>query len=332
MNNNKFLGKDIEDVKIEDLIEYFSVEQEETSTIEFKSGEVALEKIYTEVCAFLNTNGGILIIGAPKKSDNRNKEIYKGDLIPTKNIKSSFILSQKISSYIVPAGLNIKIKELDYKEGKIYILDVPQSKYPPHQNSLDGIYYIRLESETTKAPHGLIQAMFNKRQNPNLEIDLSDYTDSNNKKHILFHLYNQSSTTALKGGYIIEVFGIKSFEKINKKESIKRHNKVNIIHDGSEVTKNDDEYHFSFLGKFDTLNKGLFLPLEFLLEPLDSNYLIIVAIWAKDTELKYYLWVFNPIDNTLIVDSIENVVYVEDYIPKYNIRSSIIQKDIPDEK
>jgi len=60
-------NKEIYDLEIDDLKAFFSTEQEETSLIEFKSGAVEVDTIYKEVAAFLNTEGGILVIGAPEE-------------------------------------------------------------------------------------------------------------------------------------------------------------------------------------------------------------------------------------------------------------------------
>jgi hypothetical protein len=319
MEDNKFLGKGIGDITIEDLLEYFLVEQEETSTIEFKSGDVSLEKIYPEICAFLNTNGGILIIGAPNKLKVKDKEIYKGELIPSKIIKSSFILLQKISSAIVPAGLNINIKELNYQDGKIFILDIPQSKYPPHQNSLDGKYYIRLESETTKAPHGFIQALFNKRQYPDLHINLSLHTDNKNKKHIISKLYNKSLITALKGGYIIHIYGVKSFSKVSVEKQEEIYNNVHIHYYKNGVIENEDGNNFTYKENFETLNKGLLIEKDFIIDTLESNYLLCIVFWAKDTELKFLLLIVDPNDDNIIYETREIVNDFRDLFIKYNI-------------
>lgn len=324
MRNIEFLGKDINDINIEDLQEYFSVEQEETSTVEFKSGDVKLEKIFPQICAFLNTNGGILIIGAPNKSENKSKEIYMGDLIPSKIIKSGFILSQKICSYIIPAGLNIKIKELDYKDGKVYVIHVPQSLYPPHQNSLDGIYYIRLESETTKAPHGLIQAMFNKRQYANLVFELKYYNDENSNRHIKFEIRNESLITAIKGGYMIDIFGVKSFKKTELTKNIQQYKNVNIVYEKNEVVSNSHKNSFSFQDKFKTLNKGLYLFHDFIVETFDSYFLINLVTWAKDTELKQEFYVINPNNDSIIFQSNENVNNLEELFMKYKINCTVL--------
>lgn len=50
-----------------DIKDFFSTRQEESSTLEFKSGEVDVTDIFKEITAFLNTEGGLLIIGAPRE-------------------------------------------------------------------------------------------------------------------------------------------------------------------------------------------------------------------------------------------------------------------------
>lgn len=323
MDSNKFLGKNINDITIEDLSEFFSVEQEESSTIEFKSGEVALEKLYPEISAFLNTNGGILIIGAPRKIAGNKKEIYKGDLIPSKNIKSSFMLSQKISNYIVPSALNISIKDLDFKDGKIFILDIPQSKYPPHQNSIDGIYYIRLGTETVKAPHGLIQAMFNKRQFPNLHIELCLSKDDNNETHLDMFLTNESIITAVKGGYIINIYGVLDFKVIKIKPRKITNKDIHINFVDYEDTYMEEDYHFSFQGRFETLNKGLSLTRNFIVDTIDTNFLVEIVTWAKDTELKYFLWIIDSKNFKPIHKSNEPIDDINSLFKKYKIEMDI---------
>lgn len=320
MNKNSFLNKVVEDITVFDVIEYFSEEQYETSTIEFKSGRVEYEKIYCEVSAFLNTNGGIIVIGAPEKQIINGKEVYKGDLTPSKIIKSGFILSQKLSSNIVPAAYSINIKELDYKDGKVFILDIPQSHYPPHQNSMDGKYYIRIETETTKAPHGLIQALFFKRQSSNIESELSLYTSDDFKKHILLTITNNSIMTALNGGYILEIFGVKSFRKVRKNKKVQRKNNINVFYNENDVGTNEDIYHFTYQDRFQTLHKGLFIIEDFIVELFDSNFILNVVAWAQDTEIKKYLWVIEPDNFEIMMKANENIDFYDDLFSKYNVK------------
>ncbi len=64
----QIFNKEVYKVTLEELITFFQSEQEESALLEFKSGESSLEDIYKEVTAFVNTEGGILIIGAPKET------------------------------------------------------------------------------------------------------------------------------------------------------------------------------------------------------------------------------------------------------------------------
>ena len=63
----KIFNKDIDNLNISDLVTFFETEQEETSVLEFKSGDVEIIDLYKEITAFLNTEGGLLIIGAPRE-------------------------------------------------------------------------------------------------------------------------------------------------------------------------------------------------------------------------------------------------------------------------
>jgi hypothetical protein len=158
-----FFQKELHQLGIGDLIEYFNEEQEETSTLEFKSGDVGLEKLHGEVCAFLNTEGGLLIIGAPKETEGNKRGVCIGKLTSCTYIKSEHSLMQSLASNISPTPTGIKCKALQYDTGYVYVLEVPQSMHPPHQVSREGKYYIRLDKEAKAAPHGIVEALFFRR-------------------------------------------------------------------------------------------------------------------------------------------------------------------------
>ncbi len=103
--------KSHEEFTLQDLEVFFKSEQEESSTIEFKSGEVSLEKIYAEITAFLNTEGGLLIIGAPRekevKTTKGSKKVCQGDLTFSA-FKNKDWLIQKIAQNITPPPHKIK--------------------------------------------------------------------------------------------------------------------------------------------------------------------------------------------------------------------------------
>jgi len=78
----QIFGKHIFDLNIEDVYSFFQLPREENQNLEFKSGEVQIESIYKEICAFLNSSGGFLIIGTPKETseivNGREIKICKG--------------------------------------------------------------------------------------------------------------------------------------------------------------------------------------------------------------------------------------------------------------
>ncbi len=161
--------KKLNELTIDDLKEFFTEEKEETSFLEFKTGELEIEKIYRGVCAFLNTDGGILIIGAPREREVDKKRTCIGELIPTKKIKSEASLGHLIAANISPTPGRLNIKHFKYKDGFVFIIEVFKSAHPPHQVSNEGKYYIRLDKEARPAPHGIIEALFKKISYPLIE-------------------------------------------------------------------------------------------------------------------------------------------------------------------
>lgn len=243
--SENILGKKIYDVKISDVKEFFLNAQEESGILEFKSGNVELEDIYKEVAAFLNTDGGLLIIGAPKEKKVGNKRICQGELTPS-IIRNKTWLIQKISSGISPSPSNIKCNEIQINEDeKIYVLDISKSPYAPHQVSGKGQYYIRLEEEAKPAPHGIVEALFSKRQKPLLEPNISFVGQK--KEPSKFHdielsIQNLSIYTAEHVSGYINFFGVSNIED----------------EAGINNTEEDGKYQFKcFLKSSTILVKGL---------------------------------------------------------------------------
>lgn len=63
----KIFNKSRDEISLTDIEDYFASPQEETSIVEFKSGGVEIIDLYKEVTAFLNTEGGLIIVGTPKE-------------------------------------------------------------------------------------------------------------------------------------------------------------------------------------------------------------------------------------------------------------------------
>jgi hypothetical protein len=214
-----FFQKELHLLSLDDITTYFSEEQEETSTLEFKSGEVGLEKVHIEVCAFLNTEGGILILGTPREKE-KNKCI--GAPTTCTLIKSEHSLMQSIAAHISPSPVGLKCKAIPHESGFIYVIEAPQSMHPPHQVSKEGKYYIRLDKEAKAAPHGIVEALFMKRQRPSLAIDLQHSQTSTDastiKCTIKTFLLNTASYSAEQVGMFITVDKVRSVINVIPKE------------------------------------------------------------------------------------------------------------------
>ncbi|MGZ2370616.1 AlbA family DNA-binding domain-containing protein [Ancylomarina sp. YFZ004] len=225
-------NKDIYELTIDDILDFFGTEQEESSILEFKAGKVEMEDIFREVSAFLNTGGGLLIVGAPfEKKIRRGKNEVKvciGDPIPSIRIKNLDNLVRSISSNISPAPIKIRAKEVEYKEGNIYILEIPQSFTPPHQVSNEGKYYIRLERDSKPAPHGVVEALFFKRQKPNLQFKINISPSKNNVLDIRVILSNDSYVTAENINFVLNIDGVKEVLESSKNQCNLKDNVLNI--------------------------------------------------------------------------------------------------------
>ncbi len=179
-------GKDINELTVDDLEAFFSVEQVETDKIEFKSTKEiiggndgtrnkesdVLKKIMQTICGFLNTEGGVLIWGAPEgnHTDNSSREkAFKGALTVVKTRLEKDQLLNKVSDQINPTAAKIRFIPLSYKDGWIYVFEVLRSDYAPHQ--LSGTYYFRLDGQTRPAPHQYVEALMKKARVAKLEMD-----------------------------------------------------------------------------------------------------------------------------------------------------------------
>lgn len=295
---NPLFNKDLNDIQIGDIQTFFSVEQEESSILEFKSGEVSLEAIYKEICAFLNTEGGVLIIGAPKEkkvsvSKNSSKIICKGDLTPSK-IRGKDWLMQKIASNIVPSPTGIGIQEILTNEGNYFVVHIPQSLNPPHQCSHDGVYYIRLEREAKAAPHGLIQALFNSRREPSLRVTIGIFNEhiSDKKKNLIeCVLDNISNYPAENITIYISFYNVKKVTLKYAKD----------IDESDELQYLDNRFIYEKTTT-QVLVKGIYMRSEFEVDHNMEPYIILTHYWARNSNLVEKTLLFDPI-SAKIIDS-----------------------------
>lgn len=290
----KIFDKELDEITKKDFFDYFVEEREETSYIEYKSGEVEINDIYREVCAFLNTDGGIIFIGTPREkkiiiNKKCSKRICQGEPVPSKFRNKGWII-QKLASNISPVPLNVRIKEILTKSGNYFIIEVPQSETPPHQCSSEGKYYIRLDESARPAPHGIVQALFFKRQRPKIDVPVDIFSLKNkpdNELEIKFYISNESNYPLDTLSYIIRIVNIEELISEEDEE-----------HENSGNYKEKSKNIFELQNKVDiVLIKRINMPISFRIVHFFEPFILSIMVWGKDFELyeKHFLW--DPINS-----------------------------------
>lgn len=285
-------GKDLYQLDGKDLEIFFSIPQDESAILEFKTGDVQLDKIYKEVCAFLNTDGGVLIIGAPKETHlNGHKSMPKvcqGKPEPSVSIGNQDRLMHSIASNIVPSPTNIRVKSIAYDTGQVYVLDIPKSITPPHQVANEGRYYIRLEREAKPAPHGIVHALMNQRIPVRLNTriwvkNVETNEDGYLECKIIVRVGNDSPYPANDVEMFLGIIGSVYEVPINKKTVFKE-----------RVLPSMSRYLTLTKKADNAMINDLFWTNSFSIETLSDTFYFHLAVWARDSMSisKYYEYSF----------------------------------------
>jgi hypothetical protein len=155
-----------------DIEKYFATPKTENDHIEFKSygsDKNLPEKIYKTICGMLNSDGGLVIWGAPKEQKNANGEREcVGELQPVTVHISPDDLIRTISDSIIPTPRGIQIFPVSNNDSTktVFVVQVQKSEYRPHQTA--NAYYMRLDRQTKHAPHHYVEALFKQIKYPDL--------------------------------------------------------------------------------------------------------------------------------------------------------------------
>lgn len=294
MNNNfiqKIFDKPRTELTLDDLRKFFSSPQEESSVVEFKSGGVEINDLFKEITAFLNTEGGLLIIGTPKEKTiqkGKNKiKICEGELTYS-SFRNKDWLYQKIASNIVPVPTDLRIEEFLTENGNIFVIDIPQSLNPPHQSSSDGRYYLRLERDAKPAPHGIVQALFNKRKVPKLiaEIEVTNIDEFTDAVEVV--IKNKSNIPADNVSYIIDVYNVDEVES-----DVGFRFQEDDLMDKFSLIRNSNQ----------VLVQILSFPEVFKVNHKSKEYLIFVGYWCKDLDFDYKYFKYSPKEKSIVSTS-----------------------------
>lgn len=341
MNYSKsFFGKEIENLTFQDIVIFFIDEKEESNTIEFKSYSNTNESfdkkisgIIRSICALLNSEGGIVIWGAPKGvlSPEKKEKTFKGDLSPVQTLKSKDWIINKVSDSITPLPINIKVAILESTTNYIYVFEVKPSNYKPHQHN--NTYWSRLDGQTKPAPHYLIDALFKKISFPNIEGYIKFDSISNNGRQYLLDIS-------------ILIF---NFSELQNEENVNyRLMCPEGIFKDSFISNNKNMYNFDghelvFTNLIDVLHYGapnyysdtIVFDFNEIQNKFNNKVQLLLSFGGKSSPMKTsdYVLDFNKLDlnnstspNYLISKKEENVLY-SDYTKSLGKSKEDILKD-----
>ena len=181
------LGKSIETLDFDvDIEPFIRREIPEGQNMEYKSLGSPLWEHGDVISAYLNSGGGLLIIGTPIEVEitlpgGRKARVCRGPFTPLPAISKDDARRSLISK-VSPLPAGVLVNPVPCVGGCVLVVDVSSSDYPPHQN--DGTYWIRLDGETRRAPHALVESLFLQRRGPNLEcrLEISDCRMADDRK------------------------------------------------------------------------------------------------------------------------------------------------------
>lgn len=181
------------EIKLEDIKQFFGAYPHESQHLEFKSGDVDLSKIQKEVCAFLNSDGGLLILGAPREGD-------QSAMLVLNHFPDSETLFQQITSGIVPQPSGIKVLQIPGEDGSVFLIDIPESNITPHQMHGSGTYYMRQEAVSRPAMHEEVERMFMEKRKAVLDLQI-EIERPDDALQIRLIVGNKSSISAYEPGF-----------------------------------------------------------------------------------------------------------------------------------
>lgn len=202
-----FALKDSENLSVSHILDFFTDQRTENSNLEFKSSISGIDDLLNEISAFLNAEGGVIIVGAPvEKEQPRGNRYCQGELNPVGAHMTETRVMQHISTGISPVPNGIKIYDFNYNSGKIIVIDIPSSRKPPHQVRQSGKYYFRWGTEAKPAPHGIVETLFKRRDSPNLDISLNFLQSNYKRDKLKLIITNDSYYPAIDVVTVIEVY------------------------------------------------------------------------------------------------------------------------------
>lgn len=188
------IGKPLQEIVLGDIIDFFRKNPRESQHLEFKSGDVDIAKLRKEVCALLNRDGGLIILGAPREGSESSGELRFSQF------PDAATLQQQVLQGIVPQTEGINILQIPGDEGSVFLLDMPASARPPHQLQGSGQYYIREGAVSRPALHDEVERMFMEQRRPSLDLKI-EIERPDDALLIRLIIGNKSNVSAFEPGF-----------------------------------------------------------------------------------------------------------------------------------
>lgn len=151
-----YFNKKIDQVTLEDIQKLIENKVTENYTLDYKAltKKPQYGKYGKIISSFLNTNGGLLIIGVSEKDRKYPDNITWGTI-------SRETIVQNLYNVVDPWSSDIRIKPIENPEDNdecVFVIDVPKSKNPPHM--ADNVYYYRNVFESIPMTHTQVKGVF----------------------------------------------------------------------------------------------------------------------------------------------------------------------------
>jgi hypothetical protein len=149
------------------------------------SWDIISEELAETVSAFLNSDGGTILIGVQTDKDNRDKKVERLRNIKIwaqdqtfENLKVSLTTSQvrdRIYGNIMQRPLGVEVKELTVPVGEhatcVFVVTVPRSNLGAHQSAISKRYYRRTSDGDTPMLDYEIRDINGRRAGPQLYLE-----------------------------------------------------------------------------------------------------------------------------------------------------------------
>jgi len=286
---------------IHELNQYFQTPRFEHQNLEFKSGDVHIREVAREIAGFLNSQGGLLIVGAPKETQQGKRKVCQGILTQSTFATAQWIMEQ-VNVLLAPAPTNheIAIRGVPEVHPQVFLIQVRSSTRPPHMVEGEGRYYIRHKAATKPATHAEVESLFWKDRQPQLQQ--------------FFKLGTRKGMPANREIFTLEI--VNNSRVAAKEIEIELHtNNIEeiVLHKEMKASFRQVDEH-TIYGKVEqSLQKDASWLQHFTITNKFQPYLLYCKVWGGQALLSNHLIVWDPANKLVLHD--ENGKHFKSFNP-----------------